>query len=78
MPEVGRRGRIGNHGSIDNGLKAADKTLQATYTIAYIAHCPMEPRVAVAEWTDGGVTIWTGSPVSTLSVIISQIASRSS
>jgi isoquinoline 1-oxidoreductase len=42
-------------------LKAADRTIKATYTIAYIAHVPLEPRVAVAEWDDGKVTIWTGT-----------------
>jgi isoquinoline 1-oxidoreductase len=31
------------------------------YTIAYIAHVPLEPRAAVAEWVDGKVTVWTGS-----------------
>src|SRR5213076_1007156 len=48
-------------GSIDAGLKAADKTVKATYTIAYIAHVPLEPRAAVAEWQDGKVTVWTGT-----------------
>ena len=36
-----------------DGLKAADAKLDATYTVAYIAHTPLEPRVAVAEWNDG-------------------------
>jgi isoquinoline 1-oxidoreductase len=32
------------------------------YTVAYIAHTPLEPRAAVAEWSSGGnVTVWTGS-----------------
>ena len=31
------------------------------YTIAYIAHVPLEPRAAVAEWEGGKVTVWTGS-----------------
>jgi isoquinoline 1-oxidoreductase len=51
----------GNSGSIEEGLKAADKKLQATYTVAYIAHAPLEPRAAVAEWADGKVTVWTGT-----------------
>ena len=34
--------------------------LSATYTIAYIAHVPWEPRAAVAQWQDGAVTVWTG------------------
>ncbi|MBO0700005.1 MAG: xanthine dehydrogenase family protein molybdopterin-binding subunit, partial [Zavarzinella sp.] len=51
----------GNQGSIEDGLKAADQTVKAAYTVAYIAHCPLEPRAAVAEWTDGKVTVWTGT-----------------
>lgn len=35
--------------------------LQATYTVAYIAHTPLEPRAAVAEWKDGKLTVWTGT-----------------
>jgi nicotinate dehydrogenase subunit B len=31
------------------------------YTIAYIAHVPLEPRAAVAEWEVDKVTVWTGS-----------------
>lgn len=48
-------------GSIEKGLAAADHKLQATYTIAYIAHVPLEPRAAVAEWKDGRLTVWTGT-----------------
>lgn len=36
-------------------------TLRQTYTVAYIAHAPLEPRAAVAEWSDGRLTVWTGS-----------------
>lgn len=39
----------------------ADKTLQASYQVAYIAHVPLEPRAAIAEWNGAKVTIWTGS-----------------
>ncbi|MEO8595644.1 MAG: molybdopterin cofactor-binding domain-containing protein [Candidatus Solibacter sp.] len=31
------------------------------YTIAYIAHVPLEPRAALAEWEGDRVTVWTGS-----------------
>ena len=48
-------------GSIDQGLAEADHKHQATYTVAYIAHAPLEPRAAVAEWTDGNLTVWTGT-----------------
>jgi isoquinoline 1-oxidoreductase len=64
-PSAGRGGfggrGGGNSGTIADGLKAADKQVKATYTIAYIAHAPMEPRAAVAEWTDGKLTVWTGT-----------------
>ncbi|MFY9559981.1 MAG: molybdopterin cofactor-binding domain-containing protein [Terriglobales bacterium] len=48
-------------GSIEDGFSAADQTLNRTYTIAYIAHVPLEPRAAVAEWKDGKLTVWTGT-----------------
>jgi isoquinoline 1-oxidoreductase len=51
----------GNEGSIEAGLKAADKTVKATYTVAYIAHVPLEPRATVAEWADGKLAVWTGT-----------------
>ena len=40
-------------GSVEQGLKHADKKLEVTYTVAYIAHAPLEPRAAVAEWENG-------------------------
>lgn len=36
-------------------------TLARTYTVAYIAHAPLEPRAAVAEWKGDRLTVWTGS-----------------
>ena len=48
-------------GSIAKGLTAADRTLETRYTVAYIAHAPLEPRAAVAQWKGGKLTVWTGS-----------------
>src|SRR5262245_28020101 len=48
-------------GSIAEGLAVADKKLEQTYTVAYIAHAPLEPRAAVAEWNNGRLTVWTGT-----------------
>ena len=48
-------------GSIADGLAAADKKLEQTYAVAYIAHAPLEPRAAVAEWTGDKLTVWTGT-----------------
>jgi isoquinoline 1-oxidoreductase len=50
-----------SQGSMEKGLAAADHKLDATYTIAYIAHAPLEPRAAVAEWKDNRLTVWTGT-----------------
>jgi isoquinoline 1-oxidoreductase len=44
----------------DQAAKAA-KTLQATYTIPYVQHAPLEPRTSVAEWTDGKLTVWAAT-----------------
>src|SRR5579872_7000600 len=48
-------------GSVEEGLAAAAHRLDATYTVAFIAHAPLEPRAAVAEWSDGKLTVWTGT-----------------
>ena len=58
----GGGGRSDNaRGSISDGLAAAHEKLERTYTIAYIAHAPLEPRAAVAEWKDDKLTVWTGT-----------------
>jgi len=56
----GRNSNSGS-GSLESGLAEADHTLESTYTIAYIAHAPLEPRAAVAEWSEGRLTVWTGT-----------------
>lgn len=48
-------------GSIDDGLKTAAHKLETAYTVAYIAHTPLEPRAALAEWVDGKLNVWLGS-----------------
>jgi len=48
-------------GSMEQGLAAADHRLSETYSVAYIAHIPLEPRAAVAEWNDSRLTVWTGT-----------------
>lgn len=49
------------HGSVAQGKAAADHTIAQTYTHAYIAHAPLEPRAAVAEWQGDRLTVWTGT-----------------
>jgi nicotinate dehydrogenase subunit B len=48
-------------GSVESGLASAAHRLDTTYTVAFIAHAPLEPRAAVAEWSEGKLTVWTGS-----------------
>jgi isoquinoline 1-oxidoreductase len=35
--------------------------LKCRYNVAYIAHVPLEPRAAVAEWKNGKLTVYTGT-----------------
>lgn len=48
-------------GNLDAGRAAATHTIERAYTVAYIAHAPLEPRAALAEWRDGRLTVWTGT-----------------
>jgi len=50
-----------SQGSIAEGLAASAQKLETTYTVAYIAHAPLEPRAAVAQWTNGKLTVWMGT-----------------
>ena len=48
-------------GSVEKAMAEADKNLERTYTVAYIAHAPLEPRAAVASWSGDKLTVWTGT-----------------
>jgi nicotinate dehydrogenase subunit B len=48
-------------GSMEKGLAAADHRLQQSYTVCYIAHAPLEPRAALAQWSGNNLTVWTGT-----------------
>jgi isoquinoline 1-oxidoreductase len=55
-------GRGGSQtGSVEKALAEAEKKLDRTYTVAYIAHAPLEPRAAVATWTGDKLAVWTGT-----------------
>jgi nicotinate dehydrogenase subunit B len=60
--ERGRRGAAPHVlGSVESALGTAHRRHQASYQVAYIAHVPLEPRAAVAEWREGRLTVWTGT-----------------
>ena len=48
-------------GDVASARRRAAKVITATYRIPYIAHVPLEPRAAVAEWNGGRLTVWTGT-----------------
>ncbi len=39
----------------------AAKSLRQSYRVAYAQHVPMEPRAAAAQWSNGKLTVWTGT-----------------
>ncbi len=55
------RGASIEEGAVQASLSSAYKTLQCTYTVAYIAHVPLEPRAALAHWEEDRLTVWTGT-----------------
>lgn len=62
-PPAGSEGRPSRNqtGSVEKAFAEAQKKLESTYTIAYIAHVPLEPRAAVADWKGDKLTVWTGT-----------------
>ena len=53
--------RLNGNAEKPKPVTGAPHSLATTYTIAYIAHTPLEPRAAVAEFRDGHLTVWTGT-----------------
>ena len=47
--------------TLEQALASAAHRVTRAYTIAYIAHVPLEPRAAVAEWNGQKLTVWTGT-----------------
>lgn len=60
-PEAGRGGRDQSAVITTPQFPASALTLSRTYSVQYIAHAPLEPRAAVANWEDGKLTVWTGT-----------------
>jgi len=48
-------------GSPDASSTAGGHSLSTTYTVAYIAHVPLEPRAALAAFDGDNLTVWTGT-----------------
>ncbi len=48
-------------GDVTAALGACAVRVDASYSAAYVAHVPLEPRSALARWADGRVTVWLGT-----------------
>ncbi len=48
-------------GDVAKAMASAAHQMRQTYTIAYIAHAPLEPRAAMARWTGDSLEVWTGT-----------------
>jgi isoquinoline 1-oxidoreductase len=48
-------------GDVEAALGSAERVLRAEFHIAYIQHAPMEPRAALAIWTDGKLEVHAGT-----------------
>jgi isoquinoline 1-oxidoreductase len=57
MPQAGTTDTT----QIDSALASAQHRLDATYKVAFIAHAPLEPRAAVAQWEGDQLSVWTGT-----------------
>lgn len=54
-----REPEIYERGDLEAGLAASDIVLEDTYVTKHINNAQMEPRVAIAEWQGGKLTVWT-------------------
>jgi isoquinoline 1-oxidoreductase subunit beta len=50
---------VRNRGNFDTAFNRAAKKLEADYYVPMLAHAPMEPPVAVAEFRNGKVETWS-------------------
>jgi CO/xanthine dehydrogenase Mo-binding subunit len=49
------------HGDMATGFAQADVVVEEVFRTAAVAHAPMEPHAALAEWEDGRLTLWSGT-----------------
>ena len=55
----------GQAGNVTAGLSRAAKTIEAEYSVPYLAHAPMEPLNATVRITPNKCEIWTGTQFQT-------------
>jgi isoquinoline 1-oxidoreductase len=50
-----------NKGNAEKIFADAKDGIAQTFHVDYIAHVPLEPRAALANWEGGNLTVWTGT-----------------
>ncbi|MBW2440606.1 MAG: xanthine dehydrogenase family protein molybdopterin-binding subunit [Deltaproteobacteria bacterium] len=70
-PEIASQG-----GSLESGAKLASTVIEKTYLNSYVAHAPMEPHTAVAEFDGNRLTVWasTQTPFRVKELIAEQLS----
>jgi nicotinate dehydrogenase subunit B len=62
LPAEGRNDNLRYEtGNVDPVFSSTEHRLNSTFNINYIAHAPLEPRAALAEWNGDQLTVWTGT-----------------
>jgi CO/xanthine dehydrogenase Mo-binding subunit len=52
---------VADGGDIAEGERLATELVEETYLNAYVAHAPMEPHAALANFEDGRMTVWAST-----------------
>jgi nicotinate dehydrogenase subunit B len=52
---------LASKGDLKMGEAASVHRLDATYLDGYVAHAPMEPHTALAQWEKGRLTVWAST-----------------
>ncbi|UCG07924.1 MAG: xanthine dehydrogenase family protein molybdopterin-binding subunit [Desulfobacterales bacterium] len=70
-PEIASEG-----GNLETGEKLASTVIEKTYFNSYVAHAPMEPHTAVADFDGKKLTVWasTQTPFSVKELIAEQLS----
>ncbi len=55
------RNPVESKGNVSETYKDASVKIDQTFFVDYIAHAPLEPRSALAEWKNEKLTVWTGT-----------------
>ncbi|HEY5057301.1 MAG TPA: molybdopterin cofactor-binding domain-containing protein [Acidobacteriaceae bacterium] len=52
-----------SYGDVDDALKGAAKTVEATYTYPFLPHSTLEPQGCTASFKDGKLEMWTTAQI---------------